>query len=260
MGKADTAAAWCESIALNDAHGYDQANRWGPDYDCSSLVISAYERAGVPVKSSGATYTGNMFPVFIGLGFVNVYSEVNVVTGAGLQRGDVLLNVANHTAIYIGSGKLVQASINERGGVTGGQPGDQTGGEINIHGYYNFPWDYVLRYNQDEQPPAVPPSPESAPSPSGLYTVKKGDTLWGIAERHLGDGMRYTELMKLNSLVSTAIYPGEVLHLPERGTEKGPTPATVKLTLSVQETTAAALRRKARAEGISIGEYIDRII
>lgn len=98
------------------------------------------------MKSAGATYTGNMKNVFKKYGFVDVTSSVNRITGAGLQRGDVLLNIACHTAMYCGSGKLVQASCNEFGGAYGGKPGDQTGKEFAIGYYYNYPWDCVLRY------------------------------------------------------------------------------------------------------------------
>lgn len=44
--------------------------------------------------------------------------------------------------------------------------------------------------------------------------VKKGDTLWGIAARYLGDGSRYREIMSLNSLTSATIHPGLVLSIP----------------------------------------------
>lgn len=32
------------------------------------------------------------------------------------------------------------------------------------------------------------------------YTVKKGDTLWGIAKKELGDGQKYKDLVKINDL------------------------------------------------------------
>ena len=52
----ESAVAWAIGTANNNAHGYSQANRWGnPDYDCSSFVITAYEQAGVHVKSHGNT-------------------------------------------------------------------------------------------------------------------------------------------------------------------------------------------------------------
>lgn len=44
--------------------------------------------------------------------------------------------------------------------------------------------------------------------------VKKGDTLWDIAEKYLGSGSRYREIMSLNSLTSATIHPGLVLSIP----------------------------------------------
>lgn len=148
MTKTEKAVQWIVQTAKDPRHGYDQARRWGErgDYDCSSAVITAWETAGVPVKSSGATYTGNMYSVFKKCGFVDVTRSVNIKTGSGLMRGDVLLNRRCHTAMYIGSGQIVQASINEKGTATGGIPGDQTGKEFLVRSYYNYPWDYVLRY------------------------------------------------------------------------------------------------------------------
>lgn len=139
---------WMEETAKDDRHGYCQDHRWGTDgdYDCSSAVITAWEQAGVPVKSKGATYTGNMLSVFKANGFVDVTAQVNRSTGAGLVRGDVLLNTVHHTAMYCGNGKEVEASINEKGTAHGGKPGDQTGKEFLIRSYRNYPWTNVLRY------------------------------------------------------------------------------------------------------------------
>ncbi len=144
----ENAITWMELLAKDNSHGYDQRYRWGErgDYDCSSAVISAWENAGVPVKSGGATYTGNMYEVFTRNGFKDVTDSVNLSNGMGLIRGDVLLNHANHTAMYCGNGFEVEASINEYGGVTGGAPGDQTGEEILVKNYRNYPWNAILRY------------------------------------------------------------------------------------------------------------------
>ena len=152
MSKIEKAIEWALNIANDSNHGYDQGSRWGPDYDCSSLLISAWEAAGVPVKTNGATYTGNMKSVFLKCGFKDVTKNDNVEfnMGAGLQRGDILLHEQNHVAMYLGGGQIVQASINERGGVTGGQSGDQTGGEIHVRYYYNYPWKVLLRYDGEE--------------------------------------------------------------------------------------------------------------
>lgn len=155
MSVIENAIAWALGIANDPAHGYDQANRDGPDYDCSSLAIRAFKEAGLPLT---ATYTGNMKYDFLRHGFVDAKSlgPIELGMGAGLKRGDVLLNERNHTAIYLGDGTVVQASINERGGVTGGQTGDQTGREIAVSPYRNYPWDIVLRYvgDLDESPGA----------------------------------------------------------------------------------------------------------
>ena len=48
------------------------------------------------------------------------------------------------------------------------------------------------------------------------YTVQKDDTLWGIASRKLGSGLRYTEIKKLNGLTSDVIYAGQVLKIPAK--------------------------------------------
>lgn len=164
------AVAWATGIAEDSAHGYDQTNRWGPNYDCSSFVITAWNEAGVPVKAAGASYTGNMYFSFIKCGFVDVTNDVKLSTGAGLKKGDVLLNKAKHTELYIGSNKVVKASINENGGVTGGKSGDQTGREIYISGYYNYPWDCVLRYMGAEEKDA-PVTDDFV-----LPTLRLGDT------------------------------------------------------------------------------------
>lgn len=140
------AVAWARRIAADDSHGYDQTNRWGLDYDCSSFVISAYKAAGVPLE---CTYTGDMRGDMLRRGFIDVTATCNLSTGAGVAAGDVLLNYARHTALAIGGGRIAQASINERGMVTNGLPGDQTGREIYERTYYNYPWDCVLRYVGD---------------------------------------------------------------------------------------------------------------
>lgn len=171
MTKTEKATQQMIAWANDPAHGYDQRYRWFElgDADCSSAVIQAWENAGVPVKSNGASYTGNMYAVFIRCGFKDVTSQVDFNTGAGLKRGDVLLNINYHVAMYCGNGEEVEASINEFGGVTGGQPGDQTGWEFLVRPYRNYPWTHCLRW------------PEADEEESGEYfrfttgNIKKGD-------------------------------------------------------------------------------------
>lgn len=206
MSVKERAVAWALAIAADNTHGYDQTSRWGPDYDCSSFLISAWEQAGAGVRKAGATYTGNMKPVFLRCGFRDVTKLVDRASGAGMVRGDVLLHERDHTALHIGSGRLVQAGSNERGGITGGKTGDQTGGEIGVLNYYNYPWDCVLRYEES-----------AAPVTEREYVVQPGDNLWTLAQNWLGSGLRYREIMELNSLSTDILQPGQVLLVP--GTE-----------------------------------------
>ena len=148
MSKIENYTQQAVNIANDNKHGYSQYKRWGnPDYDCSSLVITVVQNAGIPVKTNGATYTGNMYHAFLKSGFEDVTSTVNLTTGQGLQRGDILLNVINHTEIYIGGGKNVGARGSETGTIHG-VGGDQTGQEIRVGNYYDYPWNYVLRYKE----------------------------------------------------------------------------------------------------------------
>ena len=150
MNKIGAAVELARCMAADEKHGYDQSHRWGPDYDCSSMIITVWEQVGVPVRTGGATYTGNMREVFLRCGFADVTGEVSLGDGHGLEAGDVLLNHRNHTAMMVDKYNLVQARINELGTVTGGHTGDQTGGEIAVRSYYNFPWDCVLRYREND--------------------------------------------------------------------------------------------------------------
>ena len=57
---------------------------------------------------------------------------------------------------------------------------------------------------------------ETAPQKK-TYTVKKGDCLWNIAKKYLGNGAKYTEIYNLNKdkiKNPNLIYVGQVLTLP----------------------------------------------
>ena len=131
---------WAIGIANSSKHGYSQLKRWGPDYDCSSLVVSALKATGFQVGA--APYIGTMKKELTKHGFKWHSSMKN------LQRGDILLvhnSNRQHTEIYIGSGMTVGAHIDEAGGITGKKSGDQTGNEISVAPYSNI-WEGFLRF------------------------------------------------------------------------------------------------------------------
>ncbi len=82
---------------------------------------------------------------------------------------------------------------------------------------------------QLESADTAPVLAQSAPAPTGVsaapapaiidYTVKRGDSLWRIAERMLGEGGRYTEILELNREVLHGrpdfIVAGTVLKVPQ---------------------------------------------
>lgn len=64
-------------------------------------------------------------------------------------------------------------------------------------------------------PPAGPAGP--AATAGNTYTVQKGDTLWSIAQRMLGDGQRWREIQDLNpGLEPAKLKVGAVIVLPAR--------------------------------------------
>ena len=108
------AANWAMRIANDPTHGYNQDTRLGEiDYDCSSLVMSAYIAAGVPGIQRWSTY--GMLENLCDYGFYIVGSSSNFDVGIeDLHPGDILLR-ESHTEIYVGNGYAVSASENERG-------------------------------------------------------------------------------------------------------------------------------------------------
>lgn len=176
--------------------GYDQSNRLdfrkGGETDCSALVILTCEQAGLLHgnnirKGIGAITTYNMRANFQARGW-QVLPNLPV---SQLKPGDVLLNDAHHTAMYVGNRQIAMASIDEHQHALGGAPGDQTGRETLVRSYYNHPWSCVLRFHGTAQPgtPGVH---------TREYIVKAGDNLSSIASKLLGDGNKWHDIYNAN--------------------------------------------------------------
>lgn len=112
-------------------------------FDSSIAVITAWEMCGVPVRSMGATYTGNMRSAFLLSGFKDVIEDVNISTAEGIKRGDVLLSSEGQTftAIYLGDNKMITVGINEYA---------STDYQLIVRPYYNPIWNSILRYTNKE--------------------------------------------------------------------------------------------------------------
>lgn len=141
-------------IAAEDKSGYSQrppSGRWGPDFDCSSLIYFLADEAGYDVGTGNdrVRFTGTMLKDFEKAGF-QILPFANVGLGE-LEIGDILLNLALHAEIYVGDGKTVAATASEDGSFSG-EAGDQTGHEIEVHPASTFTkeWNYVLRPPNEE--------------------------------------------------------------------------------------------------------------
>ena len=168
--RVEAAVQWALAIAGDPAHGYSQGaenatssspytgSREGPDYDCSSLVYHAFDRAGFPIIAAwhknpafyklydGKQYSGDADTIWTDLKVVGGFSKYAWSSVKdSLVRGDILCNPEQHVAIYIGNGKTVEARgvQNPRGGDW--RTGEQ-GGEIDIYEAQGRNWTEVYRY------------------------------------------------------------------------------------------------------------------
>lgn len=169
---------WCENGNL----GYDQSQRYsweqsgyktGTEVDCSSFVIGLLKKHGYSVGD--ASYTGNISSALTKHGWKRLPNNGNP------RKGDILLNDAHHVALYVGNGKLAQASRGERGHrVSGGKAGDQDGYETNVRSYYNYPWTCYLRFAGSTST-APKPSTSSTAASSSANGKLEVDGWWGSA-------------------------------------------------------------------------------
>lgn len=83
-----------------------------------------------------------------------------------------------------------------------------------LHSPYVIHPGQVLKMPGSEKTGNSKDSLEKESSDDKTYTVKAGDTLWGIAQRELGNGSKWTEIKKANNLTSDLIRPGQVLRIP----------------------------------------------
>ena len=138
----DVYVNYMKKMAKDDKHGYDQINRTGnPDFDCSGLVARALKKAGMDIVPVNV-WTGNLESYLKKYGFKKCK--------APWKRGDIHLAIGHHVAVSTNKSKIVHASINEKGKATGGKKGDQTGREICIRNYYDYPWDVHYRYEKQK--------------------------------------------------------------------------------------------------------------
>lgn len=106
----DKAVKWLVDTANDNTKLYSRARRTGPKYyDCSSFAYAGYAHAGLKKGSTQWPTSTTWYKYAQANGFHNVYGQVNVSTGKGLKKGDVLVRRGAHVTVYIGDGKEVAA-------------------------------------------------------------------------------------------------------------------------------------------------------
>ena len=89
--------------------------------------------------------------------------------------------------------------------------------------------------------PAVQTPPEQAEEPTATttVTVQPGDSLWALAQEHLGDGRAYTQILDLNRDVlggnERMLTPGTDLKIPTPQTANTQSPAETANTVTVKQ-------------------------
>ena len=191
--KSETLCAWARYATTSANIGYSQPNRRTifnltdmvpgavAEADCSSLALWAALRAGLP--TGDASYTGDMRHALEAVGWAAIPYAATGGDADNLYPGDLLLSEATsggvgHVAVNLGDGTVAEAWIDGRGDIMGSAegdgPGDDTGGETHVIGFYAHPytarglWTHVLR------PPALDAADQAAeptPTPKGTQML-----------------------------------------------------------------------------------------
>lgn len=90
--------------------------------------------------------------------------------------------------------------------------------EVKLKQYRDYSTKTVTIKNAVQKTAVVTQQRAAATAPSvKTYTVKRGDTLWGIAKRYYGNGAKYSQIFNANRdkiKNPNLIYPGQVLAIP----------------------------------------------
>ena len=203
MANINNANDYMYNLVTDKKHGYSQANRYGPDYDCSSSIMTSLKHGGkfdVPVKDIN---TASMKKYLEKIGYKVVSNTEKP------QKNDIKLRPATSKrgghVVMFRSPTMVMEFSSSRGHP---EKGDQTGTESWCHKWdskRNGDFTYTLRYK-----PAV--KKETPKKSTGVtYTVKKGDTLSGIAKKYK---TTVSHLGTINNIKNyNKIYVGQVLKI-----------------------------------------------
>lgn len=153
MPSLDKAISNMNKLVKDNTHGYSQAHREGPDYDCSSSVSKALRDAGFPVPLG--CNTSSIYYYLLKSGYHIIDKNAALKPGdIWLRRRDTELARAKgsgHIAMMYSS-TLVMEFSSSRGHP---EKGDQTGTEAWCHPWVStrkHDFEFLLRYKPSKPP------------------------------------------------------------------------------------------------------------
>jgi nucleoid-associated protein YgaU/DNA-binding SARP family transcriptional activator len=165
----------------------------------------AFDRRGVPLEVLIKTLAVIMWVAWAQLTVAVIVETVAAARGRQAGRAAVLPGVQHLARHFVASGALVLSLVGPW------RPASVAAGVTRL--------DAIHQQSPPIEAPATPnptPTPDparstraAAVSPAGTYVVQRGDSYWGLAQRHLGDGARWREIRDAN--VGRTIAPGHVI-------------------------------------------------
>lgn len=176
-------------------------------FDCSGFAYKAlpWGWCGDSLK----TYGGAIYKKIPELETSNILAICTDVSTdfSKILPGEVLY-MKGHVGIYIGKGRAIECTSKWTCGIL---TSEVKNCKIATGLKYKRTWlkHAKLPFVEYSQIPAQDPA-----ATYRKYVVVKGDTLGKIARNELGNYSRFVEIMQINGLTSTVIYPKQVLWLP----------------------------------------------
>ena len=223
--KRERIAEAMEKACANSQIGYDQNQRdtlfnnvksrgFDPskttksvETDCSALVRVCIAYAyGEDVAGNIRTVSEPTTLVKTGL-FTKYTADKYCKSSDYLMRGDILVTpTSGHTVICLDNGAKVKVT-------TPTADIDKLAQDV-IDGKYGTGAERKAKLGELYE--AVQKRVNELLAKKTVHTVKKGETLWSIANKYLGNGARYPEIVKLNGLKSTVLRIGQKLTIPNK--------------------------------------------